>query len=147
VKYRTLTVGAGDIVKRAIEFGEFLNAEKRGRSGQWLDWLETECGVHRRTAQRCQQLAEPENKAKLIAAMAGLNDLASFSLNKAYALIREPSTKPPPTPSDSYDRYQDKLIKKLMGMKLETAESMVAETKKKLSEAIAEMKRVTAAQH
>ena len=146
-QYWALKRAVGDVVKQAIELGEFLNQKKaKFDHGDWLKWLETKCGVPPRTAQRCQQLAKPENKAKLAAVMEKLDKPEALSLNKAVALIGNgASSRSTQGPLD-YNGYQSKLIDKLKGMKLDSAEVAVAQTKKKLSDTIAEMKRVTEAQ-
>jgi hypothetical protein len=139
-------------VKRAIEFGELLNNEQANRKhGELLNWLETKCGVAKRTAQRCQQLAKPENKTKIDAAMKGLDHKAvpALSLNKAVALIknRRSSNEKPKVGSKTYGDYVMKIIEELKGMKLASAEDVVTETNRKLRQALAEMKRVTTAQN
>jgi DUF3102 family protein len=148
-KYQALAGAVGDFVKRAIEFGEFLNEERpKFKHGKWIEWLESQCGVPRSAANRCQQLAEPENKAKIEAAMAKLPDPTGLSLNKAVALIKGPSKRPPSTVrSDSYDSYQNKLIEKLKGMTLETAKATVADTSRKLKQTITDMEKVVEAQN
>jgi hypothetical protein len=131
--YQVLTNAINDVVKRSIEFGEFLNEQQaKFKRGDWRKWLEKECGVPSRTAQRCQQLAKPENKAKIAAAMRK----EALSLNKAVALIGNGSSSRSTRGPLDYDGYQSKLIEKLKDMGLGKAKEAVDKTKRELDAAI-----------
>src|SRR5262249_16696810 len=134
-KYRALAGAVVDFVKRAIEFGEFLNEERaKFKHGKWIEWLESQCGLPRSTAHRCHKIADPANKAKIETAMSKLPDPAGLSLNKAVALITNGSSSRSPRGPLEYDDYQSKLIEKLKDMKLDTAKEVVNKTKSKLDE-------------
>src|SRR5262245_6190622 len=85
-EYRGVFDAAKVVIAKAITFGELLIAEKaKFKHGDWLDWLERNCGLERRTAQRYMKLAT--NKAKIEAHLKGQQvELESLSFNKAMAL-------------------------------------------------------------
>src|SRR5262249_21668633 len=113
-----LRSNARDLVGRVVKFGQMLLDEKAkfGGRGDWLDWVEKNSGVKKRTAQRAMRLAD--NKTKLDEEVRKLSpeDQAKMSLNKALSLIKsetKSNSNPPPNASDLYDRASTALIVKL----------------------------------
>jgi predicted RNA-binding protein YlxR (DUF448 family) len=113
-----LRSNAKDLVDRVVKFGQLLLDEKAkfGGRGEWLEWVEENSGVKKRTAQRAMRLAE--NKTKLDDEVRKLTpeDQEKMSLNKALSLIKSESKsnpKPPPNASDKYDSASKTLIIRL----------------------------------
>jgi len=149
-EYRGVFDAAKVVISKAIAFGELLIAEKaKFRHGDWLDWLETNCDLEKRTAQRYMKLAQ--NKGTIEGHLRTQQvELESLSFNKAMALIANGSSKNKnkyAKASDSYDTTEDKLVEKLKTMKLETAKASVANTNKRLKATLADMETVAAAQN
>jgi hypothetical protein len=149
-EYKTLVEATRSIVPRAIRFGELLNDEKaKTRHNDWLDYLKDKCDLQKRTAQRYMDLAKPENKQRLEAAMRAMEpkDVASLSLNKAMAIAKGSTGggTEDRTAVQKYDKCEETLIKKLKDVSaedgVEAAEEAMDQTIKQLKDTVATMKK------
>src|SRR5262249_23358955 len=119
-KAKTVAVRQANVVSRAIKAGELLKeAKAKLPHGEWLSWLKKQCELSQRTAQRYMKLAEdkPKLEQKQREKSATVADL---TLNQAVGLL-----KPPPNPSDLYDKAEANLIKKLQDLSAEDAVDLV----------------------
>ena len=131
-KAKTVAVRQANVVSRAIKAGELLKeAKAKLPHGEWLSWLKKQCELSQRTAQRYMKLADdkPKLDKMLLEKSATVADL---TLNQALGLL-----KPPPNPSDLYDKAEAALIKKLQDLSAEDGEAAIKGTIKKLKDAVA----------
>jgi hypothetical protein len=124
-------------VDYAISIGEdLIKAKVLVGHGNFLKWVKDNCGFADKTAERYMKFAE--NKAKLIAMeKIKFETISNLTLNAAERLIDGSQRL---NASDTYDKVEKRLIKKLMDLDLEAAEAAMKETNKKLREAV-ELKR------
>ena len=109
---RAVRDAAKNIVQQAVIAGQALNdAKAKLGHGEWLPWLERHCDLSERTAHNYMLLAA--NRVKFAID-------ADLTLNQAVGLL-----KPPPNPSDLYDKAEANLIKKLQDLSAEDAVDLV----------------------
>jgi hypothetical protein len=146
-EYRMVVSASSGIVERAIKFGELLNSHKAKfiKETKWLPFLEKhfdKFGV--RTCQRCMKLAKPESQQKIKDHLRNLppEDALKFSLNKAFALLKDKTSKKKETHvSEKYDAVEKKLLELLAGLKFNEVEAYGSETIGKVNAAIDDAKR------
>jgi len=131
-KVKHAAVRQANVVGRAIKAGELLKEAKAKMShGEWLPWLKKQCELSQRTAQRYMKLAD--DKPRLDQTQRAKSaTVADLTLNQALKLF-----KPPPNPSDLYDKAEATLIKKLQDLSAGDAETAIKGTIKKLKDAVA----------
>jgi Protein of unknown function (DUF3102) len=114
-----LVNSARDIVMRAIDIGkDLLKAQSIGGYGNWGKWLERNCALNERTAQRYMEIAKGETTLR---AKVTSDTMSELTLKKAKQLITageagagtNSGTGTSPRTSDTYDAVEGKLIKKL----------------------------------
>jgi len=117
-----------NVVPRAMQAGEWLKeAKDKLDHGQWQDWLEKNCDLKERTAQRYMKLAD--NKVKLMekvrTATRGSKTvtMSDLSISDALKLVNGQSLSERRNSSDKYDKIEEKLIGKLEKMKADEAEA------------------------
>jgi Protein of unknown function (DUF3102) len=127
-----LVNSARDIVMRAIDIGkDLLKAQSIGGYGNWGKWLERNCALNERTAQRYMEIAKGETTLR---AKVSSDTMSELTLKKAKQLITagEAGTDTNSgggNPGDDYDGVSDKLIKKLEKIiSPETAEAAAQKT-------------------
>jgi hypothetical protein len=138
------------LVPRAIKLAEdLIQAKDKAGHGNFLKWLDQNCKVKKRTAQRYMRLVE--HRAKIDAYLKEKSvTMTLLSLNEAFKLTAEPKpeeqqssdgngenqTKPDPVKlSDEIDKLVDALIAKLKVMKADkpdNAEAAASELVEKL---------------
>jgi Protein of unknown function (DUF3102) len=144
--HEQLVTSARSIVFHAIEIGkDLMKAQALGGYGNWGRWLEANCALNERTAQRYMELARGEAtlREKLITS----DTMSELTLKKAKQLIDAGSGSGSGTgtggngegsnPADNYDKVEVKLIEKLDAIvSLVTAEAAAQETINKLVERV-----------
>jgi Protein of unknown function (DUF3102) len=129
-----LTNSARDIVLRAIDIGkDLLKAQAIGGYGNWGKWLERNCALNERTAQRYMEIAKGEATLR---AKVTSDTMSELTLKKAKQLITAGeagsgtgTNSGGGNPGDDYDEVSDKLIKKLEKIiSPETAEAAAQKT-------------------
>ena len=130
--HEALTASIRYIVDRAISIGEDLNKAKAlVGHGSFLKWVDLNCDMTNKTAQRYMKLATNKTvlMAKIAEAAAKADDkfeiISNLSLAQAERLIdgSEPKASNGATDSDAYDRAEKSLIKKLEKLSAEVAEA------------------------
>jgi hypothetical protein len=154
-----------NVVVRAIMAGEALSAAKEiVGHGNWLKWLQENCAMSDKTAERYMNLAK--SKSKLLAAFnerGEFESLSNLTLAAAEKLIDGPPSSPDQSASgetgknkpgnrndkgrpfsvknsDGYDKVQEVLIGKLELMGYSEADAAATNTKEALKEALAKIK-------
>ena len=140
------------IVTHAIAAGDLLiGAKKALDHGQWLPWLKDNCDLSERTANRYMNVAKGKAKLEQLARdkSASVSDL---TLVEAYRLFadneaahndakrKDNGSVGSAKASDTYDKVEEKLIKKLEALPLEQAEAAIEETIRKLKKTVATLK-------
>jgi hypothetical protein len=128
-----LVNSARDIVMRAIDIGkDLLKAQSIGGYGNWGKWLERNCALNERTAQRYMEIAKGETTLR---AKVTSDTMSELTLKKAKQLIKAgeegswTDTNSGPAPGDNYEAAETKLIKKLEKIiSPETAEAAAQKT-------------------
>jgi hypothetical protein len=137
-----------EIVKRAISLGHMLkDVQDSLDHGQWLTWLKTKCPeIKERTAQRYMKLAENENKLRDKINSDTMSDFgdkdipSDFTLASAFKLIEKGSGGGGDTPSGAYEKVEQRLIKKLKELDVDTAEAAVTKTVEALNDGLRALK-------
>jgi hypothetical protein len=136
-----------NVVPRAVQAGEWLKeAKDKLDHGQWQDWLEKNCDLKERTAQRYMKLAD--NKAKLMekvrTATRGSKTvtMSDLSISDALNLVNGQSLRERGggNSSDRYDKIEEKLIDKLNKMQTDEAEAAAQETINKITKIVSTKK-------
>ena len=110
--------------------------KKQVPHGQWLRWLEDNCGVSERTAEAYMTLARNKPKVDAIIATA-----ANMTLAGALRAIKPTSGKAGSGSLGKYEKAQESLIKKLRGLPPEDVEDAAQRTIAGLQEAVAQVKK------
>jgi hypothetical protein len=128
------------VLKQALYLGDLLlQAKAKVGHGKFKRWLEKNCDLSERSAQRYMQLQEgwPKIEAWLKDNSARVADL---SLRKAEQLTTITTNDGGSNASDIYDKAEKTLIKKLRDLSVEQAEGAAKETIKELNSTVATMK-------
>jgi hypothetical protein len=153
-KLAMMNAAALNAVTRAFEVGELLRqAKSKVPPRQFADWLERNCKLPKRTAERYIRLAEGRKQIEEALKNNKSATVAEISLRQAERLLAAP---PSPTAtsssiaaedastvnaSEAYDNAQKRLIKRLQDLSLEAAEASANETIRELKETVATMKK------
>ena len=138
-----------NVVPRAVQAGEWLKeAKAKLDHGQWQDWLEKNCDLKERTAQRYMKLADNKEKLmeKVRTATRGSKSvtMSDLSISDALKLVNGQSLKERGcgggNPSDKYDKIEEKLIDKLNKMQTDEAEAAAQETINKITKIVSTKK-------
>lgn len=130
-EYANLLKAQREVVIKAMGIGDrFLDWKAKLPHGRFRKWVENECGVSIKKAERYMTLAK--NRAYL--ERLDPEVLADLSINAALRMIKG-------NPSDAYDKAEKKLVEKLGALNADQADACAAETIRVLNEAVAELKR------
>ena len=130
------------ILKQALDLGGLLLQPKaKVGHGRFGKWLEKNCDLSERSAQRYMALKEqwPKIETWLKTNSATVADL---SLRKAEKIITSDNQDDDDgsDASDKYDAAQTNLIKKLQALDVDAADAAAEETSKKLKSTVATMR-------
>lgn len=131
-------------IMRAVELGELLSRAKAEIGhGDWGRWLELNCSLNERTAQRYMKLAGERKRIEEIARNKSVN-VSDLTISQAQRLLMQTSQdkSSDENPFDVYEGLRTKLIKKLKALPPDDAEAVSNETIKKLRDAVSEMKQI-----
>jgi hypothetical protein len=132
---------------RAIEAGMLLIQAKAkyGQHGVWKSWLNANCELSERTAQRYMKLAEGRNKLEQI--MKSKNaTMADLTLVEADRLLGDDGEgnskgdRDKAIPSVAYDNAEKSLLKKLKALPLDEVDDHAKRTINELRDTVATMK-------
>ena len=132
---------------RAFEAGTLLIQAKAkyGQHGVWKSWLNANCELSERTAQRYMKLAVGLPKLEQI--MKDKNaTMADLTLAEAERLLGDDGEgnskngRDKATPSVAYDNAEKSLLKKLTALPLDDVDDHAQKTIKELRETVATMK-------
>ena len=144
VAVKAATEASQNAVLRGIEAGKALNeAKKKVEHGAWGKWLKDNCQLSERSAQRYMRLAL--NEAKLKSAnmadltIAGAEELLGPETDTGAGETGSGSSRSTPTAAQSYDKAEEKLIKKLQDLDPKEVADHAEATIKKLRETVAIM--------
>src|SRR6516165_9355591 len=117
-EYANLLKAQREVVIKAMGLGDrFLDWKAKLPHGRFRKWVEGECGVTIKKAERYMTLAK--NRAYL--ERLDPEVLADLSINAASRMIKG-------NPSDAYDKAQARLVQKLGALNADQADACVAET-------------------
>jgi hypothetical protein len=126
---------AKNIVQQAIAAGMALNdAKSKLAHGEWLPWVEQNCGFSERTAHNYMLLAANQYKFKFAID-------ADLTLNQALRQIKGDDHPKEDGPASRYDKAQATLIKKLGKLLPQDVENAAKRTITELEAAVAAIKR------
>jgi len=130
--HKAVEDAAKNIVEKAMAAGrDLIEAKGKVPHGRWLPWLEKECGLSERTAQRYMRLAGGKKKIDLWLREKSAT-MADLTLAEVERVI-----------ADDYGKAQASLIKKLGGLPPEDVEQRAQATILALREAVAAIKNPT----
>jgi hypothetical protein len=130
---------------RAIEAGTLLIQAKAkyGLHGLWGTWLNTNCELPERTAQRYMKLAEGRPKLEQIMKDKSAT-MADLTLVEAERLLGDDGNpkggRDKATPSVAYDNAEKSLLKKLKALPLDDVDEHAKKTINELRDTVATMK-------
>jgi hypothetical protein len=134
-RHQAVRDAAKNIVQQAIAAGMALNdAKSKLAHGEWLPWVEQNCGFSERTAHNYMLLAANRGKFAID---------ADLTLTQALRQIRNDggSGSKDDGPASRYDRAHAALIKKLAKLLPEDVEDAAKRTIAELEAAVAAIKR------
>jgi hypothetical protein len=118
-------------VDHAISIGEdLLKAKLLVGHGNFLKWVEDNCGFADKTAERYMKFAENKDKLRSMEQIK-FETISNLTLNAAERLIDGTGSRSGSgggSTSDAYDRAQKTLLAKLSAMNPETAEAAAQKT-------------------
>jgi len=110
-EHQAMSGAVKDVVVRAMNLGDVLKQKKVALGhGRFIVWVETECDIDRRMAQRYMKLAEARPVIEKY--MAKSDIMSSLTLTGALRLIAK-DKKAGPTATVAYDNAEKRLIEKL----------------------------------
>jgi hypothetical protein len=104
-----------DVIDRAMKLGDFLKEKKAQLGhGNFITWVETECEVDRRMAQRYMKAAEGRAVIEKYKADGQVKSdtMSSLTLTGALRLIAKDKPEPP-TAVHSFDKTVERLVGKV----------------------------------
>jgi len=126
---------AKNIVREAITAGlGLIDAKAKLTHGEWLPWLEQNCGFSERTAHNYMLIAANQHKFKFAID-------ADLTLNQALRQIRGDGPPKDDGPATLYNKAQATLIKKLSKLLPEDVEDAARRTITELEAAVAAVKK------
>ena len=131
----------------AVEVGEWMTeAKAQVEHGKWGDWLERNCKLKERTAQRYMKLA---TKKELLKRKMKSDSMTDLTITAALELLADGGSsgggKGHSNASDAYDNLAARLIKKLKSLPPDEADAAATATIKELKDAVAEIKQIAKA--
>jgi len=128
---------AKNIIRRAIDAGvALIEAKARVPHGEFLQWVEENCGFSERTAHNYMLIGA--NRDKLKSAID-----ADLTLNQALRQVRDGGERADDGPASLYDKAQATLIKKLGKLLPSDVEGAAKRTIGELEAAVAATKKTT----
>ena len=133
-----------NVLARAFEAGTLLIQAKAkyGQHGVWKSWLNANCELSERTAQRYMKLAEGRPKLEQITKKKSAT-MADLTLAEAERLLGDGGNKgdrDKATPSVAHDNAEKSLLKKLTALPLDEVDDHSQKTIKELRDTVATMK-------
>jgi hypothetical protein len=128
------------VLRQALDLGALLlQAKAKVGHGRFGTWLEKNCELSERSAQRYMALKEQWPKIET-----WLKDnsatVADLSLNKAQRIITAQGDGDETAPSDKYDKAEDRLIARLQALDVDAADTAAEQTIKALRKTVGTMK-------
>jgi hypothetical protein len=140
-------------IMRAVELGELLSRAKTEIGhGNWGRWLEQNCSLKERTAQRYMKLAEDRQRIEQIAKNKSVN-VSDLTISQAQRLLSSaPSASGQaadnPSNVDAYGKLEERLLKKLRDLSHDDpdkADTAAQETIKHLKKVVADIQSLKSA--